>query len=75
MTMHRLFDDRVRLYILVDVKTNSEESSCAKKLFLYEFLLSMLSYINYIHIHSDTDEEMLFIIKAELQKKIIEDYE
>jgi len=51
--MHRLFNDRVRPYILVDVKTNSEESSCAKKLFLYEFLLNMLSYMNYIHIHSD----------------------
>ncbi len=51
--MHRLFNDRVRPYILVDVKTNSEESSCAKKLFLYGFLLSMLSYMNYIHIHSD----------------------
>ena len=31
----------------------SEESSCAKKLFLYEFLLSMLSYMNYVCIHSD----------------------
>jgi len=53
MTIHRLFDDKVRPYILVDVKTNSEESSCAKKLFLYEFLLSMLSYMNYICIHFD----------------------
>ncbi len=53
MTMHRLFDDRVKSYILIDVKTNSEESSCAKKLFLYEFLLSMLSHMNYIYIHSD----------------------
>jgi len=53
MTMHRLFDGRARPYILVDVKTNSEESSCAKKLFLYESLLSMLSHMNYIHIHSD----------------------
>jgi len=51
--MHRLFDDKVRSYSLIDVKTNSEESSCAKKLFLYEFSLSMLSYINYIHIYSD----------------------
>jgi len=51
--MHKLFNDRVRSYILVDVKTNSEESSCAKKLFLYEFLLSMLSYMNYVCIHSD----------------------
>ncbi len=31
----------------------SEESSCAKKLFLYRFLLSMLSHMNYICIHSD----------------------
>ena len=53
MTMHRLFDGRARPYILVDVKTNSEESSYAKKLFLYEFLLSILSHMNYIHIHSD----------------------
>ncbi len=53
MTMHRLFNDRVRPYILIDVKTNSEESSCAKKLFLYEFLLSMLSNMNYVCIHSD----------------------
>jgi len=51
--MHRLFDDKAKPYILIDVKTNSEESSCAKKLFLYGFLLSMLSYMNYIHIHSD----------------------
>jgi len=51
--MHRLFDDKARPYILVNVKTNSEESSCAKKLFLYGSSLSMLSYINYIHIHSD----------------------
>jgi hypothetical protein len=49
--MYRLFNDKVRPYILIDVKTNSEESSCAKKLFLYEFLLSMLSYINYVCIH------------------------
>ena len=53
MTMHRLFNDKVKPYILIDVKTNSEESSCAKKLFLYEFLLSMLSHMNYVHIHSD----------------------
>jgi hypothetical protein len=53
MTMHRLFNDRAKSYILIDVKTNSEESSCAKKLFLYEFLLSMLSHMNYICIHSD----------------------
>ncbi len=53
MTMHRLFDDKVRPYSLIDVKTNSEESSCAKKLFLYGFLLSMLSHMNYIHIYSD----------------------
>jgi len=52
--MHRLFDDRAKSYILIDVKTNSEESSCAKKLFLYEFSLSMLSYMNYICIYSDT---------------------
>jgi len=51
--MHRLFDDRVRSSILVDVKTNSEESSCAKKLSLYGFSHSMLSHMNYIHIHSD----------------------
>jgi len=51
--MHRLFNDRVRPYILVDVKTNSEESSSSKKLFLYEFSLSMLNHMNYIHIHSD----------------------
>ena len=51
--MHRLFNDRVRSYILIDVKTNSEKSSCAKKLFLYEFSLSMLSNMNYVHIHSD----------------------
>ncbi len=53
MTMHRLFNDRARSYILVDVKTNSEESSSSKKLFLYEFSLSMLSHMNYICIHSD----------------------
>jgi len=53
MTMHRLFNDKAKPYILIDVKTNSEESSCAKKLFLYEFLLSMLSYMNYVCIHSD----------------------
>jgi hypothetical protein len=52
MTMHRLFDDKAKPYILIDVKTNSEESSCAKKL-LYEFLLSMLSHMNYVCIHSD----------------------
>jgi len=51
--MHRLFDDKAKPYILIDVKTNSKESSCAKKLFLYGFLLNMLSYMNYIHIHSD----------------------
>ncbi len=51
--MHRLFNDKARPYILIDVKTNSEESSCAKKLFLYEFSLSMLSHMNYIHIYSD----------------------
>ncbi len=55
MTMHRLFDNRVRPYILIDVKTNSEESSCAKKLFLYGFLLSMLSNMNYVCIHSDSN--------------------
>jgi len=53
MTMHRLFNDRAKSYILIDVKTNSEESSCAKKLFLYEFLLSMLSHMNYVCIHFD----------------------
>ncbi len=31
----------------------SEESSCTKKLFLYEFSLSMLSNMNYVCIHSD----------------------
>ncbi len=31
----------------------SEESSCAKKLFLYEFLLNMLNHMNYICIHSN----------------------
>ena len=51
--MHRLFDGRVRSYSLINVKTNFKESSCAKKLFLYEFLLSMLSHMNYVHIHSD----------------------
>ncbi len=59
MTMHRLFNDRVKPYILIDVKTNSEESLCAKKLFLYEFLLSMLSHMNYIHIHSDNSTQCL----------------
>ncbi len=54
MTMHKLFNDKARSYILIDVKTNSEESSCAKKLFLYEFLLSMLSYMNYICIYFNT---------------------
>ncbi len=53
MTMHRLFNDKVRPYSSINVKTNSEESSYAKKLFLYEFLLSMLSHMNYIHIHFD----------------------
>jgi len=53
MTMHRLFDDKAKPYILIDVKTNSEESSCAKKLFLYGFSLSMLSHMNYVRIHSD----------------------
>ncbi len=52
--MHRLFDDRAKPYILIDVKTNSEESSSSKKLFLYGFSLSMLSNINYVCIHSDT---------------------
>jgi len=49
--MHRLFDDRVRPYSLIDVKTNSKESSYAKKLFLYGFLLNMLSHMNYVCIH------------------------
>ncbi len=31
----------------------SEESLCAKKLFLYEFSLNMLSHMNYVCIHSD----------------------
>ncbi len=53
MTMHRLFNGRVKSYILVDVKTNSEESSCVKKLFLYGFSLSMLSHMNYVCIYSD----------------------
>jgi len=52
--MHRLFNDKAKPYVLIDVKTNSEESSCAKKLFLYGFSLSMLSYMNYICIHSDS---------------------
>jgi len=51
--MHRLFDGKARSYILIDVKTNSEKSSCVKKLFLYEFSLSMLSHMNYVCIHSD----------------------
>ena len=51
--MHRLFDGKAKPYILINVKTNSEESSCAKKLFLYESSLSMLSHINYICIHFD----------------------
>ncbi len=51
--MHRLFDGRAKPYILIDVKTNSEESSCAKKLFLYGSSLSMLSHMNYVRIHSD----------------------
>ena len=51
--MHRLFDGKAKSYVLIDVKTNSEESSCAKKLFLYGFSLSMLSNMNYVHIHSD----------------------
>ncbi len=53
ITMHRLFDDRARSYILIDVKTNSEESSCAKKPFLYGSSLSMFSHMNYVCIHSD----------------------
>ncbi len=53
MTMHRLFDGKAKPYILIDVKTNSKESSCTKKLFLYESSLSMLSNMNYICIHSD----------------------
>jgi len=52
--MHRLFDGKAKPYILIDVKTNSEESSCAKKPFLYGFLLSMLSHINYVCIHFDS---------------------
>ncbi len=35
----------------------SEESSCAKKLFLYGSLLSMLSHMNYVCIHSDNDAD------------------
>ncbi len=58
--MHRLFDDRAKPYILIDVKTNSEESSCAKKLFLYESSLSMLSHMNYVCIHSD-NKALLFL--------------
>jgi len=61
--MHRLFNDRVRSYILVNVKTNSEESSCAKKLFLYGFLLSMLSNMNYVCIHSDKHADQHSSIK------------
>jgi hypothetical protein len=74
MTMHRLFDDKVRSYILIDVKTNSEESSCAKKLFLYEFLLSMLSHMNYVHIHSDKKSLMFFMFKRferDREKKVL----
>ncbi len=59
MTMHRLFDGKAKSYILIDVKTNSEESSCTKKLFLYGFLLSMLSNMNYVCIHSDTHIDVL----------------
>jgi len=62
--MHRLFNDRAKPYILIDVKTNSEESSCAKKLFLYEFLLSMLSYMNYVCIHSDSDVVKLHQLRS-----------
>jgi len=64
--MHRLFNDKARSYSLIDVKTNSEESSCAKKLFLYGFLLSMLSYMNYIHIHSDKYIQLFFLLYAVL---------
>jgi len=32
----------------------SEKASSLKKPFLYESLLSMLSHMNYVHIHSDT---------------------
>jgi len=76
MTMHRLFNDRVKSYILIDVKTNSEESSCAKKLFLYEFLLNMLSYMNYICIHFDMyavclrNEKLLKADRILYEKKI-----
>jgi len=60
--MHRLFNDRVRSYILVNVKTNSEESSSLKKLFLYEFSLNMLSNMNYIHIHSDIYKHLYVLL-------------
>ena len=55
MIMHRLFNDKVKPYILIDVKTNSEESSSSKKLFLYGSSLSMLSNTNYVRIHSNKD--------------------
>ncbi len=72
--MHRLFDDRAKPYILIDVKTNSEESSCAKKLFLYEFLLSMLSNMNYVCIHSDTElfTVITFMSLCSLRLRLIE---
>ncbi len=69
--MHRLFDDRAKPYILIDVKTNSEESSCAKKLFLYEFSLSMLSHMNYIHIHSDTYQELIKLMRVNCSKSTV----
>jgi len=63
--MHKLFNDKVKPYILIDVKTNSEESSCVKKLFLYEFSLSMLSNLNYVCIHSDKfDNLCLLLLRA-----------
>ncbi len=68
MTIHRLFDDKVRPYILIDVKTNSEKSSCAKKLFLYEFLLSMLSYMNYVCIHFDISADIFNQERFHIQK-------
>jgi len=68
--MHRLFDDRAKPYILIDVKTNSEESSCTKKLFLYGFLLNMLSNMNYVCIHSDRMIQSQSCIRRVLSAKV-----
>ena len=64
--MHRLFDGKVKPYILIDVKTNSKESLCVKKLFLYGFSLSMLSHMNYVCIHSDSSVIMSLAVTATL---------